>query len=126
MTNQNINKEIKKRVQAIEKEIPGELEKSIMKEFNQISRLKTSMTTVRLSKPLYQWHMAAAAFIFLGILLLGFAFSFLFHQKPVSGRSNYKEDVIINDTWVEGHPVKTFIVEQKDPDLTIIWIDKTP
>lgn len=125
MTNKNIDKEIKKKVQAIEREIPGELEKILMKEFSQISRMKTSRTTAHLSKPLFQRHLAHAALILLGIFLLGFAFSLLFRQESVTGRESYKKNVSIDAAWVEGHPGKTFIIEQKDPDLTIVWIEKT-
>lgn len=121
MTPKNIDQEIKKRVQAIETEIPVELEKNIMKELGQAN---ASLVVPRLQRRLFRRPLAAAATVLLGVLLLVTAFSFLFRQKPDNGGKNPQEGVIIDAAWVEGRPVDTFIIDQKDPDITIVWFEK--
>jgi hypothetical protein len=135
MTHENIDKEIKKRVQAVEQDIPGELEDSIMKELGQIAMtpgpLPTHMRHTQLMEKktlLYVGTLAAAASVLLAALLLVTVFPSLLHRERIAAATPgfVEEDGIFVDARVEGMPADIFIIDQKDPDMIIVWIEKAP
>ena len=62
--------------------------------------------------------LAAAATLLLAILFFLFP---LFHQRidPVEA-----EEVRVQAARVEGQPATTYVVNTKDPDIAIVWIEK--
>ena len=135
MTHENIDKKIKKRVQAVERDIPGELEDSIMKELEQIAMtpgpLPSDIRHIPLMEKktfLFVGTLAAAASLLLAALLLVTAFPSLFQRGRVAAATPgvVEEDGIFVDARVEGMPADTFIIDQKDPDMIIVWIEKAP
>jgi hypothetical protein len=110
-----IDREIKKRVQAVEQEIPLELEAAFLEKLDGIVPEKSHFRRHRF---IYYGGLAAAATILLVILLFLFPLS---HQQMDSVEA---EEVRVLAALVEGQPASTFIVNQKDPDITIVWLEK--
>ena len=64
--------------------------------------------------------LATAASFLLAVFLL---VSVLFYKTPVT--TNVEEDeVFIDSASVEGMPANTYIINSKDPYMTIVWIEK--
>lgn len=133
MTHENIDLEIKQRVQAVERDIPGELEEVIMKELEQIAMTPGPLPDFMPGKEkktfLFVGTLAAAASVLLAALLLVTAFPSLYHRGRVAAATpgGAEEDgVFVDFARVEGMPADTFIIEQKDPQMTIVWIEKAP
>jgi hypothetical protein len=110
-----IDREIKKRVQAVEQEIPLELEAAFLEEINGIVPEKSHFRQHRF---LYYGALVTAASILLVILLFLYP---LFYQQ-IDGVE--AEEVWVQEACVEGQPASTFVINQKDPDITIVWIEK--
>lgn len=110
-----IDREIKKCVQAVEQEIPSELEAEFLLELNGIVPEKSHFRQHRF---IYYGALVTAATILLVIFLFLYP---LFHQQI-----NHVEadEVWVQDAHVEGQPASTFVINQKDPDITIVWIEK--
>lgn len=135
MTHEDMDKEIKKRVRAVERDIPGELEDSIMKELGQIDMTLGPLPSHMRHTPrnekktlLSVGALAAAASLLLAVLLLVTVFPSLSHRGRVATTTPevVEEDGIFVDARVEGMPADTFIIDQKDPDMIIVWIEKAP
>lgn len=126
-----MDKEIKQRVQAVEQDIPRELEESIMKELEQIAStpgpLPDFMSGTKKKTLLYVGALATAASLLLVVLLLVTAFPSLFQRERAAASGNVVEDgVFVDSAQVEGVSADTFIIDQKDPDMTIVWLEKAP
>jgi hypothetical protein len=116
-TAKKIDREIKKRVRAVESDIPPALEKAFLEKLEGIEPGKIRPREKRF---VYYGVLAAAASLLLAVLLLLFP---LFHQQIENGTADAQE-VLIQDPRVEGVPASTFIINPKDPDITIIWVEK--
>ena len=117
-----IDKEIKKRVQAVESDIPDDLEKTFMKELSRLSMASEPPARRRRRSLLFMGALATAASFLLAAFLL---VSTLFHKAPTP--NNVEDDeVFIASASVEGMPANTYIINSKDPDMTIVWIEKAP
>lgn len=118
---ENIDKEIKKRVQAVESDIPNDLEKKFIKELNHMSVTPGLPHTKKRSLFFMGALATAASFLLAAFLLV----STLFHKAPTP--NNVEEDeVFIDSASVEGMPANTYIIDSKDPDMTVVWIEKAP
>jgi hypothetical protein len=117
---ENIDKEIKKRVQAVESDIPNDLEKKFMKELGHIS-MTPGLPNRKKRSLFFMGALATAASLLLAAFLL---VSTLFHKTPIP--KHVEDDVFIESASVEGMPANTYIINAKDPDMTIVWIEKTP
>jgi len=118
---ETIDKEIKKRVQAVESDIPDALEKTFMKELSRMSMASESPARRKRSLLFVGALATAASFLLAAFLLV----STLFHKAPTP--NNVEEDMVfIDSASVEGMPANTYIINTKDPDMTIIWIEKAP
>ncbi|UCH94262.1 MAG: hypothetical protein JSV88_28885 [Candidatus Aminicenantes bacterium] len=109
------DQEIKKRVQAVDREIPRELENAFLEKLN---RLVPEKPLAHRHRFIYYGALATAAAILLVIFLFLFP---LFHRQINSVEA---EEVWVQAARVEGQPASTFIVNQKNPDITIVWIEK--
>jgi hypothetical protein len=118
---ETIDKEIKKRVQAVESDIPGDLEKTFMKELSRLS-MASGPPARRRRSLLFMGALATAASFLLAAFLL---VSTLFHKTPTPN-SVEEDEVFIASASVEGMPANTYIINSKDPDMTIVWIEKAP
>ena len=107
--------EIKKRIQAMEQEVPPELEAAFLENLNGIVPEKSHFQRYRF---IYYGTLATAATVLLAILLFLYP---LFHQQ-INGVE--AEEVWVQEARVEGQPASTFVINQKDPDITIVWIEK--
>jgi hypothetical protein len=110
-----LDRQIKKRVQAVEQEIPPELEAAFLKKFNGMVPEESHLHHHRF---IYYGALVTAATILLVILLFLFP---LFHQKINGVEAG---EVWVQAARVEGQPASTFVINQKDPDITIVWIEK--
>ncbi len=117
---ENIDKEIKKRVQAVELDIPNDLEKKFMKELNHMSVTPGLPHTKKRSLFFMGALATAASFLLAAFLLV----STLFYKTPTP--NNVEDEVFIDSASVEGMPANTYIINSKDPDMTIVWIEKAP
>lgn len=116
-----IDNEIKKRVQAVESEIPSALETEFMNRLDQQSPEPPQRLAVRHR---YAGVLAAAASVLLAAFLLG-PLLFRSDSIPASG-SPEGDEVFIDLAQVEGMPANTYIMSKQDPDVTIVWIEKAP
>lgn len=137
MTYENLDKIIKQKIQSVERDIPGGLEERIQTKLEQIYAAPGSLDNFMPGKEkktlLFVGALATAASLLLAVLLLITAFPSLFHpERPaapggVLGVMGGAEDgAFVDSARVEGVPADTIIIDQKDPDMTIIWIEKTP
>lgn len=106
---------IKKRVQALDSDIPLELEAAFLEKLEKIVPEKSHRCRQYL---VYYGVLAAAATIILAVLLFIFP---LFYQQIDQVEAG---EVWIHAARVEGQPAYTFIINQKDPEMTIVWIEK--
>lgn len=110
-----IDGEIKKHVQAVEQEIPPELEAAFLEKLNGMIPEES--------------HLPRHRFVFYGvlvtaatILLVIFLFLYpLFHQQINRVEA---EEVWVQAARVEGQPASMVVINQKDPDITIVWLEK--
>lgn len=116
MKRKRFDDELKKRVQAVEQDIPTELEKTFMEKLDGLSPEKKKRTLRR-----FPGTIAAAASLLLAVLL---AVTLLF--RPAQAPAAAEKYVFIDYATVEGQPAATYIVNQQDPDMTIVWIEKNP
>ena len=116
-TAKKFDREIKKHVQAVESDIPPALEKAFLEKLDKIlpGKIRT-----RESRFVYYGVMAAAASILLAMLL--FLFPIFHHQAEIAAVDAHA--VWVQDARVEGVPASPFIINPKDPDITIIWVEK--
>lgn len=110
-----LDHEIKKRVQAMEQDVPLELEAAFLEKLNGMVPEEYHFHRHRF---IYYGTLVTAATVLLVILLFLFP---LFHQK-INGVE--AEEVWVQAARVEGQPASTFVINQKDPDITIVWIEK--
>lgn len=115
MKRKRFDEEIKKRVRALEQDIPPGLEETFMEKLDGLSPVK--MRTLRVPRG----ALAAAASLLIVVLL---AVTLLF--RPAQAPAAVEQDVFIDYATVEGQPATTYIVNQQDPDMTIVWIEKVP
>ena len=115
MTRKHVDEMITKRVQAVEQDIPIDLEKRFMDELDGFSPVKKRTNRVFIGV------LATAASFLLAVLL---AVTLLFH--PVHAPAADEREVFIDYATIEGQPATTYIVNQQDPDMTIVWIEKAP
>lgn len=116
---ETIDNEIKKRVQAVEQDIPADLEKKFTEELDHMApgsrgREKRRFLSAR--------TLAAAASILLVVFLL---VPMLFRKAPITGPAG-EEEVSIDYALVDGVPADTYIINPQNSDLTIVWIEKAP
>jgi hypothetical protein len=117
---ETIDKEIKKRVQAVESDIPGDLEKKFIKELDHISMAPGLPNTKKRSLFFMGALATAASFLLAAFLLV----SILFQKTPAANK--VEPDVFVESASLEGMPANTYIINAKDPDMTIVWIEKAP
>jgi hypothetical protein len=110
-----LNREIKKRLQAMEQDVPLELEAAFLEKLNGIVPEEYHFHRHRF---IYYGALVTAATVLLVILLFLFP---LFHQKIDGVEAG---EVWVQAARVEGQPASTFVINQKDPDITIVWIEK--
>jgi hypothetical protein len=110
-----IDRDIKKRVQAVEQDIPSKLEAAFLEKLDGIVPEKSHFRRHRL---IYYGALVTAATILLVIFLFLYP---LFHQQINRVEA---EEVWVQAARVEGQPASTFVINQKDPDITIVWIEK--
>jgi hypothetical protein len=101
--------------------------KGLARETRYISVSRGKALIYYIIKPLSHFHhhrfiyygaLVTAATILLVILLFLFP---LFHQKINGVEAG---EVWVQAARVEGQPASTFVINQKDPDITIVWIEK--
>jgi hypothetical protein len=113
------DREVMKRVQAVERDIPPDLERTFLEEFNTVIPEKERGRS-RGRPVVYYGGLAAAAAVLLAAFL--FVFSFI-HQSPDRFTAG-AEEVWVQSALVEGEPANTVVVNTTDPDITIVWVEK--
>lgn len=115
-TAKKFDREIMKRVQAVERDIPADLERAFLEKLEEIAPVKRR----RERNTFYYGVLASAASLLLAVLL------FLFHpfHRQDDAFTAEAQEVWVQEARVEGEPASTYIIEQKDPDITIVWVEK--
>ena len=113
ISRKNLDQKIKKCIQAVEQEVPPQVETAFMAKLHQAIPHRPPRRS-----GIYWGVLAAAATLLLVILFFLFP---LFHQQidPVEA-----EEVWVQAACVEGQPATTYVINEKDPDITIVWIEK--
>jgi hypothetical protein len=110
-----IDREIKKRIQAVEQEIPPELEAAFLEKLN---GTVPEIIHFRRRQLIYYGALVTAATVLLVILLFLFP---LFHRELNVIEAG---EIWVQDARVEGHPASTFVINPKDQAVTIVWLEK--
>ncbi len=117
--NKTFDREIMKRVQAVEHDVPPDLERRFLEEFNAVIPGKEKRRVG--GRPVvYYGGLAAAAVLLLAVFLFVFYF---FHQSPARFTAE-ADEVWVQSALVEGEPANTVVVNTTDPDITIVWVEK--
>jgi len=111
----NFDRELRKKVQSVECEIPRDLEDSIMDQLD-----RQQVEPIRFEAKHTNWiYGAIAAAVFVLVVLI---FVFQYIQRPV--QTVEADEVGVQSAFVEGKPATTIVIKQPDTDLTIVWIEK--
>ncbi len=122
-----LDREIARRVQAVESDIPPHLERAFMDAMDHMDRPVGGLTTDQpprwKRRPFYYGALAAAATLLLVTLIV---FFYLFYQQGDPSPACVAEavEVVVQDTFVEDRPATTYVMNPKDPDMTIVWVEK--
>jgi hypothetical protein len=108
------DQKIRKWIQSAEKDIPVTVEQKFLQELNRLSQKEPVFP----KKP-RPWISIAAAAAVCAILALWIIIPLM--QKP-SGQS--EEAVLVQQARIQGRNAQTIIYKEKDPELTIVWIEK--
>jgi len=119
MKGKRLDEEIKKRVRALEQDIPAGLEETFLEKLDQKPDSLSPVT--QRPRRVSPGALAAAASLLIVVLL---AVTLLF--RPAQAPAAVEQDVFIDYATVEGQPATTYIVNRHDPDMTIVWIEKVP
>jgi hypothetical protein len=119
--NKTFDREVMKRVRAVEHDIPPDLERRFLEEFNAVIPGKERRRT-RGRPVVYYGGLAAAAAVLLAVFLFVFYF-FHLHRSPDTFTAEAGE-VWVQFALVEGESANTVVVNTTDPDITIVWVEK--
>lgn len=122
----DFDNELRKKVGAMEVDIPGDLEERFLKELDRLvarpgNSTKPGFLPSGRKRGMLPWTLATAA----SLLLIVFLAVTVFYRSSPAPVSSAQE-VLIDDAKVEGQPVNIYIISQRDPDMTIIWLEKAP
>jgi hypothetical protein len=109
-----IDKNIKKWITSIEKEIPVTVEQNFLQKLNKTSQLRPA--SEKRFKPIYKIALTAAASLFL-VLWIMFP---LLKKHPVPPSN----EIMVQSPRIKGQAAHTIIYKEKNPELTIVWIEK--
>lgn len=122
----DFDNELRKKVRAMEVDIPGDLEERFLKELDRLDArpgdsAKPAFPRLSRKSRVYSGTLAAAASLLLVVFL---AVTVLFRPSPAPVA--VEQEVVVDYAEVDGQPANTYIVSQHDPDITIIWLEKAP
>lgn len=115
MKNDTLDREIRKRVQALESEIPPRLEGPLPERV----RSHTPIPVRTGSKLRLLYGMGAAAAACAVAILLWFS-----PWQRKAGLPPQPEPVMVLSPRLEGEPAEAYIFKENDPDMTIIWVER--
>lgn len=110
----NQDEKIKKWIKSIEKEIPFIVEKKFLQKLHKISL--SGFISQKRFKNFFKISIAAAACLMLAVQI----FFPLLQRKP----NQLKEVILVESAKIEGKTAYTYIFKEKDPELTIIWVER--
>jgi hypothetical protein len=120
-----IDRKIARRVQAVEQEVPQELEQSFLEALGRTApETGLPLLTDKKRNPFIYGTLAAAVTLLLVALMMVF---YLLYQQGGSGSMHNvaeAEEVMLQDTYVEDQPAATYIVNAKDPEMIVFWVEK--
>ena len=119
MNRKPLDEEIRKRVRALEQDIPAGLEERFLEKLD--GKPDGLFPVKQRPRRVSRGVLAAAASLLIVVLL---AAVLLF--RPAQAPAVVENDVFIDYATVEGQPATTYIVNRHDPDITFVWIEKVP
>jgi hypothetical protein len=109
-----IDKNIKKWIMSIEREIPVSVEQNFLQKLNKTSQLRPA--SEKRIKPIYKIALTAAASLFLALWIM---YPLLKNQPAQPG-----DEIMVQSPRIKGQAAHTIIFKEKNPELTIVWIEK--
>ena len=109
-----IDAKIRKWITSIEKEIPVVVEQNFLQKLNKISQ--SEPVSEKRFKSIYKIAITAAASL---VLILWIMYPWLERHpaQPV-------EEIMIQSARIKGQAAHMIIYKEKNPELTIVWIEK--
>jgi hypothetical protein len=109
-----LDREIKKSVQAVEYDVPLELEAAFLEKLDDILPEESNPHQHRL----IYYGLVTAVSILIVI--------FFFFYPIFNGQESHleAEEIWVQAARLEDHPANTVIIKKKDPEITIVWIEK--
>jgi len=116
----DIDLEIKRHIQALEKDIPKGIEDAFLEKIREPIPLKSEL---RDSFPAHRrWYyygaLATAATILLAILLFLYT---LFNNRINTAKA---DEVRVQSAYIENQPADIYVVNPKESEIVIVWIEK--
>ncbi len=128
---QEWDREIKRRLQAVEEEIPATLDSTFFSQLDhiqpdgiRIGKNNSDPKRIVSQKPHHPMRfLATAATILLAALIVFYSF---FYAPSKQQTQNHEDNnqIMIASAHMEGKPANVYIVNRKDPNLTIVWVEK--
>lgn len=111
----NNDQEIKNLIKSIEKEIPGGVEAQFLSDLDNISC--SPGASRRKLNHFMKIALATAASLMLALMIF----------SPMASKKSRPEPpvIMVESARIEGQSASTVIFKEKDPELTIVWIEKT-
>lgn len=109
-----IDEKIRKWIMSVEKEIPVAVEKNFLQKLNKVSQ--SEPVSVKPFKPIYKIAITAAA----GLVLILWLLFPLLEKKPTLAGS----EIMVQSARIKGQTAHTIIFKEKNPEMTIVWIEK--
>ncbi len=118
-----LDQKIINRVQAVEQQVPADLEKMCLDALESQVPEPAVPLTPKKRRFAYYGTMAAAATFVLVVLMMVF---YLFYQQTSPTATPVVEagEVCLQDTFVEDQQATTYVMNASDPDMTIFWVEK--
>jgi hypothetical protein len=108
------DEKIKKWITSVEKEIPVAVEQNFLQKLNKTSQ--SGPVSRKRFKPIYRIAITAAASV---VLVLWIMFPLLLKQPAQPG-----EEFMVQSARIKGQAAHMIIYKEKNPELTIVWIEK--
>ncbi len=122
--NDPIDHLIVERVRVLEEKVPQELEHAFMAALQKLEPAKPLIQQQGGQRNrFYNGVRLIAATILLAVVLLTVYMVFQ-HSKPAPTLLAKTDEVSVQDSFVENEPATTLMVNPKDVNMTIVWVEK--
>lgn len=118
-----LDREISRRIQSLEAQVPPELDHRFLESLQELQPEKAALNTRVSRSPWFKGVLAAAATVLLAAVMIFFYVSYQ-QNDPSSDYVAEAQEVWLQETTVEGTPATTYVMNPKEADMTIVWVEK--